>query len=145
MHCLLEIHSERKIFQYLMNSTLFLMRIMSVIKGYQQIRCQLYHNFKLPTIQNIFLNRDQSMHRICTKKFGNRFNNLRLRYFQKGNFSISCTSELVMSLMMQLSNRFINSIQELYLFSLFCLTLLYLNLFIHLFTYSFVYYYFITR
>ena len=37
MHCLLEIHSERKIFQYSMKSALSLMRIMSVTQGDPQI------------------------------------------------------------------------------------------------------------
>ena len=38
MLCLLEIHSERKIFQYLMKSTLSFIRIMSITQGDQQGR-----------------------------------------------------------------------------------------------------------
>ena len=33
MQCLLEIHLDRKIFQYLIKSTLFLIRIISVTQG----------------------------------------------------------------------------------------------------------------
>ena len=51
-----------------MNFTLSLIRIMSKTQGYQQVRCSLYHKFKLPTMANILLNQDQSMHGICTKE-----------------------------------------------------------------------------
>ena len=57
MHCSLEIHLE--ISQYLMKSSLSLLRIISITQWYQQIRFQLYHKFKLPTMGNINLNQDQ--------------------------------------------------------------------------------------
>ena len=66
MHCSLEIHLE--ISQYLMKSSLSLLRIISITQWYQQIRFQLYHKFKLPTMGNINLNQDQWMYGICTKE-----------------------------------------------------------------------------
>ena len=44
MHCSLEIHFERKIFQYLMNSTLSLIRIMSITNEMLVVpQIQVYH------------------------------------------------------------------------------------------------------
>ena len=64
MHCSLEIHLERKIFQYSMNFTLSFGRLMFITQENEQANQMLvvhHHKFKLPTnrgILNILLNQD---------------------------------------------------------------------------------------
>ena len=44
MHYLLEIHSERKMFQYVINFTLCLIRIISITQGDQEVRSSFTTN-----------------------------------------------------------------------------------------------------
>ena len=67
MDCLLEVHSERNIFQDLMKSALSLIRIMSLTQGSTNQMLIVPQKLKLPTVGNIHLNQNQSMHGICNK------------------------------------------------------------------------------
>ena len=62
------VHAQR--LQKLQEKTVCLINFETNPRGTRdtQIRSQLYHKFKLPTMGNIHLNQDQSMHGICTKE-----------------------------------------------------------------------------